>query len=200
MYKDIQYVSNSKMLPSFTSWQNGYYASREPTFRHDIHCSLVGWAASSTEAASDPLALLGLIIAGPLGMLEQVSNWARLHHITPTPHCWQVPRGQVMSWHGCPVSELVPGLPLTCPPPFLLLLLLHGEERADRPDGALGVPAGASCKGRYPRWRTPVLTRAPQLPQCIWCGPADPSWGNEALTLRRNAPSVALREALIAEC
>lgn len=26
------------------------------------------------------------------------------------------PRGQVMSWHGCPVSELVPGLPLTCPP------------------------------------------------------------------------------------
>lgn len=114
-----------------------------------------------------------------------------------------------MSWHGCPVSELVPGLPLTCrrpplPPSLpsflrLLLLLLHGEGRADRPDGALGVPAGASCKGRYPRWRTPVLTRAPQLPQCIWCRPADPSWGNEALTLRRNAPSVALREALIAE-
>lgn len=39
----------------------------------------------------------------------------------------------------------------------------------------------------------------PQLPQCIWCSPADPSWGNEALTLRRNAPSDALREALIAE-
>lgn len=119
-----------------------------------------------------------------------------------------------MSWHGCPVSELVPGLPLTClprlpaPPPvpshpipslLRLLLLLRGAGRADRPDGALGVPAGASCKGRYPRWRTPVLTRAPQLPQCIWCSPADPSWGNEALTLRRNAPSVALREALIAE-
>lgn len=115
--KHKTYVSDSKTLLSFTSWQNGYCASREPTFRHDILCSLVGWAASSTEAASDPLALLGLIIAGPLGMLEQVSNWARLHHITPTPHCWQVPRGQVMSWHGCPVSELVPGLPLTCPPP-----------------------------------------------------------------------------------
>lgn len=116
--KHKTYVSDSKTLLSFTSWQNGYCASREPTFRHDILCSLVGWAASSTEAASDPLALLGLIIAGPLGMLEQVSNWARLHHITPTPHCWQVPRGQVMSWHGCPVSELVPGLPLTCPPPI----------------------------------------------------------------------------------
>lgn len=86
-----RYVSNSKTLLPFTSWQNGCCASRETTFRHDILCSLVGRAASSTEAASDPLALLGLIIAGPLGMLEQVSKRARLHHITPTPHCWQVP-------------------------------------------------------------------------------------------------------------
>lgn len=70
----MQYVSNSKMLLSFTFWQKGYCVSREPTFRYDILCSLVGCAASSTEAASDPLALLGLIIAGPLGMLEQVSN------------------------------------------------------------------------------------------------------------------------------
>ncbi|KAI9535505.1 hypothetical protein NQZ68_003059 [Dissostichus eleginoides] len=64
---------------------------QETTFRHDILGSLLGGAASSTEAASDPLALLGLIIAGPLGMLEQVSKRALLHHITPTPHCWHVP-------------------------------------------------------------------------------------------------------------
>ncbi|TNN81858.1 hypothetical protein EYF80_007987 [Liparis tanakae] len=62
-----------------------------PSQRHDILGSPVGRAASSTEAASDPLALLGLIIAGPLGMPEQVSKRARLHHITPTPHCWQAP-------------------------------------------------------------------------------------------------------------
>lgn len=61
------------------------------TLRHDARRSPVGWAASSTEAASDPLALAGLIIAAPLGMLEQVSNRARPHHITPTPHCWQLP-------------------------------------------------------------------------------------------------------------
>lgn len=86
-----QSFSISKMLPSFTFWQNGCVASRETTFRHDIPSSPVGRAASSTEAASDPLALLGLIIAGPLGMLEQVSKRARLHHITPAPHRWQVP-------------------------------------------------------------------------------------------------------------
>lgn len=116
-----------------------------------------------------------------------------LHHITPPHHCWPAwsPSGQVMSWHGCPVSELVPGLPLTCPPPF------GREERADRPDRASGVPAGASCKEKFPRWRTPVLT---ELPKCISCDPADPSWGNEALTLRRNAPSFTLRESLIAQC
>ena len=116
------------------------------------------------------------LLAGPLGARSchgMGALWVSLYQVCP----WHAP-----------------------PPPLLLLLLLHGEERADRPDGALGVPAGASCEGRYPRWRTPVLTCAPQLPQCIWCGPADPSWGNEALTLRRNAPSVALREALIAEC
>lgn len=84
-------LDNSKILLSFTSWQNGCCAPRETTFRHDILSSLVGSAASSTEAASDPLALLGLIIAGPLGMLEQVSKRAWLQHITPTPHCWQVP-------------------------------------------------------------------------------------------------------------
>lgn len=64
---------------------------QNPTFRHDILGSLAGRAASSTGAASDPLALLGLIIAGPLGMLEQVSDRGGLHSITPTPHCWQLP-------------------------------------------------------------------------------------------------------------
>jgi len=86
-----EWFSNLKMRLPFTSWQNGCVASSETTFRHDILGSPVGRAASSTEAASDPLALLGLIIAGPLGMLEQVSKRARLHHITPTPHCWQAP-------------------------------------------------------------------------------------------------------------
>lgn len=87
------YLSNSQIQRLFSHLPLGTMAAVHPetTFRHDILRSLVGRAASSTEAASDPLALLGLIIAGPLGMLEQVSKRAWLHCITPTTHCWHVP-------------------------------------------------------------------------------------------------------------
>lgn len=78
------------------------------------------------------------LLAGPLGARSchgMGALWVSLYQVCP--------------WHAPP------------PPPFFLLSLLRGGEKADRPDGALGVPAGASCKGRYPRWQTPVLTRAP---------------------------------------
>ncbi|CAB1450121.1 unnamed protein product, partial [Pleuronectes platessa] len=95
-----------------------------------------GRAASSTEAASDPLALLGLIIAGPLGMLEQVSERARLHHITSTPHCWQRRESRPSGWgtggaSWCQlrgeISKVADTCPNSCPPAPTMHLVRPGR-------------------------------------------------------------------------
>lgn len=97
---------------------------------------------------------------------------------------------QVCPWHTPPPLPA----PALAPPP-------SPWQRVSRSSGwGTGGASWCQLQGEISKVADTCPNSRPQLPQCIWCSPADPSWGNEALTLRRNAPSVALREALIAEC
>lgn len=97
---------------------------------------------------------------------------------------------QVCPWH-TPLPLPTPPRPPPSPP----------WKRASRSSGwGTGGASWCQLQGEISKVADTCPNSRPELPQCIWCSPTDPSWGNEALTLRRNAPSIALREALIAEC